>query len=76
MESQNKQIKAHLEKGNTITAISALANFNCFRLAARIKDLKDTGMTIKKRMITNKHGRRYAMYWLDARETDEFDLTI
>lgn len=69
MESQNKLIKAHLEQGNTITAISALANFNCFRLAARIKDLKDTGMNIKKRMVTNKHGRRYAMYWLDAHET-------
>ena len=76
MESQNKLIKAHLEKGNTITAISALANFGCFRLAARIKDLRDTGMSIHVRMVKNKHGKRYAMYWLDARETDEFDLTI
>ena len=62
MESQNKAIKAHLEKGNSINAIQALEMFGCFRLAARIKDLKDTGMIIDKVMV-NENGKRFAVYW-------------
>jgi len=63
MESQNKQIKAHLEEGNSITAIQALEKFGCFRLAARIKDLKETGMVIDKAMIANNEGKHHAVYW-------------
>ena len=63
MESQNKQIKAYLEEGNSITAIQALEKFGCFRLAARIKDLKETGMVIDKAMIANNKGKHHAVYW-------------
>ena len=63
MESQNKQIRTHLKKGNSINAIQALEMFGCFRLAARIKDLKDRGMVIDKAMIANKEGKHYALYW-------------
>ena len=63
MESQNKAIKAHLESGKPITALQALNEFGCFRLAARIKDLKDTGMIIDKAMIANEKGKHYAVYW-------------
>ena len=63
MESQNKQIKAYLEEGNSITAIQALEKFGCFRLAARIKDLKETGMVIDKAMIANNEGKHHAIYW-------------
>ena len=63
MESQNKQIKAYLEEGNSITAIQALEKFGCFRLAARIKDLKDSGMVIDKAMIANNEGKHHAIYW-------------
>jgi hypothetical protein len=63
MKSQNKQIKAYLEEGNSITAIQALEKFGCFRLAARIKDLKETGMVIDKAMIANNEGKHHAVYW-------------
>ena len=63
MQSQNKQIKAYLEEGNSITAIQALEKFGCFRLAARIKDLKETGMVIDKAMIANNEGKHHAVYW-------------
>jgi len=63
MESQNKQIKAYLKEGNSITAIQALEKFGCFRLAARIKDLKETGMVIDKAMIANNEGKHHAIYW-------------
>ena len=63
MESQNKQIKAHLKKGNSINAIQALKDFGCFRLSARIKDLKDNGMNIQKIMMKTTEGKRIAIYF-------------
>jgi hypothetical protein len=63
MESQNKAIKTHLKKGNSITAMQALNQFGCFRLAARIKDLKDEGMNIQKIMMKSTEGKRIAIYF-------------
>jgi len=34
--SQNKAILAYLRKGNSITPLTALNRFSCFRLSARI----------------------------------------
>lgn len=49
--SQTKQIKKHLEDGKTITAIEALNDYNCFRLSARIHDLRQQGMNIKRENV-------------------------
>lgn len=62
MKSQNIEILAHLKSGKTITAIQALNKFNCFRLAARIKNLRDAGHDIGKQMIGE--GKRFAEYKL------------
>jgi hypothetical protein len=51
IESQNKQIKAHLLSGKSITGLDALYMFGCWRLPARINDLKKTGLCIDKKMI-------------------------
>jgi hypothetical protein len=63
METQVKQIKAHLETGKVITAIDALLNYNCFRLSARIKDLKDLGYPVDKTMIQVESGKYIAQYF-------------
>jgi hypothetical protein len=63
MESQNKIIKAHLESGKTITAIEALTEYQCFRLASRISDLKKSGYLVDKRMIELPNGKRVAQYF-------------
>jgi hypothetical protein len=67
-ESQNKQIRQHLEKGLLITPLSALAKFNCFRLASRINDLRNEGMKIQTEIVyRNENGKRvkkYAQYKL------------
>lgn len=47
MNSQNKQILNYLNDGNSITPIDALNLFGCFRLGARIHDLKSEGYDIK-----------------------------
>lgn len=56
--SQCNQILAFLSEGKPLTPLLALEKFGCFRLAARIKNLKDEGHTIVSTMIvvTNRLG--------------------
>ena len=62
--SQTNDIKKHLLNGNTLTAIEALDLFGCFRLAARILDLKDKGLNIKS--LTHYNGnKRYSVYYIE-----------
>lgn len=61
-DTQNAQIRAALLKGKRITPLSALNDFGCFRLSARIYDLRnDYGMNIQMLRDPAKH---YATYWM------------
>ena len=42
----------------------ALAHIGCFRLAARIRDLKDAGHQITAQMIESPNGKHFARYEL------------
>lgn len=61
--TQNQQIKSYLEKGKSITPIQALNKFGCFRLAARISDLRNDGLNIATKIVT-KDGKTFASYRL------------
>ena len=61
--TQNQKIKSYLEQGKTITPLQALNKFGCFRLAARVNDLRKEGLNIATKIIT-KNGKSYASYWL------------
>lgn len=61
--SQTNGILAYLKKGGTLTAIQALEKFGCFRLAARIRNLKDMGWRVEREMVRVK-GIRFAKYSL------------
>jgi len=67
MQSQNERILAHL-RVKPITALEALKYARCFRLSARIHDLRNQGHIIKQRMIDvkNDYGeeKRVAQYTL------------
>ena len=76
VESQNKQIKAWLESGKSITPLDALNLFGSFRLGARIFDLKnDYGMNIKTEMV-EENGKRFARYSLEKEEEQDIDKEI
>jgi hypothetical protein len=47
----------------SITPMVALKRFGCFRLAARIKELRDDGNLINSAIVTRR-GKRYAAYSL------------
>lgn len=60
--SHSKKILNHLSK-SPITAIEALSQYGCFRLAARINDLRMEGHHIHTETII-ANGKRYAQYHL------------
>ena len=65
-ESQNKRILERLSLGRTITSLEALLLFGCFRLAARISDIRSKGHTIKSEMvIVGNNKKKVARYSLN-----------
>lgn len=70
MKSQNEQILNYLQKGKSLTAMDALRLFGCFRLAARIRNLKDDGKKIvsSRKHVKNQFGKDVivAVYSLKA----------
>ena len=63
IESQAKAIKKELLAGGKITPIDALRKFGCFRLSARIFDLRKEGLAVKSTFVETKN-KRYKMYYL------------
>lgn len=61
-DSQNALIKGWLLNGYSITQLEALNQFGCFRLAARIANLRDEGFKIETKIVTLENGKRVAMY--------------
>lgn len=63
--TQADMILSDLRKGVKLTPIDALENYGCFRLGARIYDLKREGHPIKSERVTDREsGKTYARYWL------------
>ena len=63
-KSQKQLILDYLLEGNEITQLDAFYKFGCFRLGARIADLKKDGYDIKKRIA--KGEKNYAIYRLEV----------
>lgn len=69
MNTQATAILTHLQSGKTLTPLEALDKFGCFRLGARIHELKRDGHDITKEMVKTPGGARVAEYWLWQQET-------
>jgi len=65
--TQTKMILKDLQRGKAITPIDALRDYQCFRLAARVADLREQGHDIVTDEIV-KDGKRYASYRLANRQ--------
>ena len=62
-ESQKKKILKHLQEGLSITPMEALREFGCFRLGARISELREDYPILTK-MIKVPSGKWVARYRL------------
>jgi hypothetical protein len=58
------KIAALLKRGRSITPIQALETLNCFRLSARINDLRNAGMEILTLKHRTESGKTVAKYKL------------
>ena len=63
MTSQADSIALYLESGHELTPLDALELFGCFRLAARINDLRARGLPIET-LDREANGKRFAAYRL------------
>ncbi len=61
--SQREQILAALRRGESISPMDALRRFRCFRLAARIADLRRDGWQISSELVVEP--QRFARYKLE-----------
>ena len=64
MENQTAKILAHLKAGKTLTPREALIEHECFRLAARIHDLRGRGWPIETTMLDLGDRKHCAQYML------------
>lgn len=62
--SQEQRILNHLQSGKHLTPIEALNRFGCFRLGARIYELKQAGHSITSTLVELPNGKRVASYRL------------
>ena len=53
-----------LRKGCRLTPIDALKEFGCFRLSARIKELRNYGYDIETHRVRTRSGKNVAGYEL------------
>ena len=61
--SQREQILAALRRGESISPMDAWRRFRCYRLAARIADLRRDGWQIRTEMVVEP--KRFARYKLE-----------
>lgn len=72
-ESQNRDILAHLKRGHSLTPLNALTRYGCFRLSARIYELRNGKYDGVKHPIVAvpehlKNGKTVAKYKLGKSE--------
>jgi len=60
--SQYSQILTHLKKHGSIDPMKALHRYGCYRLAARIQEMRQRGQNIETVMIKFGEGRQHAEY--------------
>lgn len=66
--SQKLKILEYLKEGGELTAMKALNLFGCFRLAARIADIRSMGYEIQRDWMETADGARVAVYRMTMEE--------
>lgn len=63
------RLQRALAKGQLISPLGALEDFDCLSLSQRMGDLRRKhGWPILSKFVTNRRGKRFKVYWLDTRK--------
>ncbi len=72
--TQNNMILEYLQKGHTLTQAEAISLFGCYRLGARIFEIRELGFDIRRNMEESKNRFgdkvRFARYWMAGGKHD------
>lgn len=71
--TQLDHLRKHLRSGRSITPLEALGLYGVFRLAARIKELREQGWMILSDIRRDMSGKVYSTYSIDT-ENHDFSL--
>ena len=63
-KSQTDRILEYMLEGNSITPLEALEKFKCFRLGARIADIKSKGYLVYSEFVTTPSEKKVKRYSL------------
>ena len=63
-QSQASKILDHMLRGHRITGIEALEEFGCFRLPARIADIRKSGFNVRSEFVVTNTGKKVKSYWI------------
>ena len=63
-KSQTDRILEYMLEGNSITPLEALEKFKCFRLGARIADIKSKGYLVYSEFVTTDSQKKVKRYYL------------
>ena len=69
-EIQRKRILKFLQEHGSITPMDALNEIGCFRLGARIHELRKDGYSIRTEM-ERKNDKHYARYFLEGESNEQ-----
>ena len=75
-KTQTQHILDHLGRGESLTALIALQMYGVFRLAARVKDLRNLGYPIKSRSVKIPRGTgsaTVAAYYMEEKNLSQGD---
>ncbi len=64
MRTHKQKIMNHLRATGPLTARYCAAEYHCWRLAARIAELRQEGHDIRTDMVPNANGGKHARYTL------------
>ena len=68
MNPQNKEVLDYLTENPSLTSMEAFSKLGITRLAARIHELRQGGISIDKETIEVKKGTYIARYFLSSKE--------
>ena len=63
--TQCERILTWLRSGQTLTAAGAMRKFGCYRLAARMYDLRNQGHAVRSKLVS-RGDKRFSVYWLST----------
>lgn len=63
-QSQTSRILDWMLAGNRFTPLEALNLFGCFRLPARIADIKAAGYDVRSRFVSTNMQKKVKQYWI------------